>query len=113
MKKEVLEKISSSEEVIAIRRRPQDPPKMSEQIQVKDTVSVIVDINTLYAQANNLGYQLVDSTPRVIYVVLKSGRENVYFLRNKKGILYQENGQWIVEYYDLDKLVRKGIKIKF
>ncbi|HBK70304.1 MAG TPA: hypothetical protein DDZ39_01380 [Flavobacteriaceae bacterium] len=69
--------------------------------------------NVLYAQANALGYQLIDSTPKVIYVLLKSTRKNVYFLRNKKGIVYKENDQWIVEYYDLDTLVKEVVAIKF
>jgi len=67
----------------------------------------------LYAQANTLGYQLVDSTPKVVYVLLKSSKENVYFLRYKKGVVYKENEQWIVEYYDLDKLVKEVVTIKF
>ncbi len=69
--------------------------------------------NRLYAQANALGYQLVDSTPKVVYVLLKSSKPDVYFLRNKKGIVYKENGQWVVEYYDLDKLVKEEVTIKF
>ncbi len=69
--------------------------------------------NLLYAQANALGYQLVDSTPKVVYVLLKSSKEDVYFLRNKKGIIYKENNKWVLEYYELDKLVQKILTIKF
>jgi len=70
-------------------------------------------VNLLYAQENDLGYQLVDSTPKVVYILLKSSKDGVYLLKNKKGIVYKENNKWIVEYYDLDTLVRKTVTIKF
>jgi len=82
------------------------PKETSSQIDV-------LEGNILYAQANPLGYQLVDSTPKVVYVLLKSSQDNIYFLRYKKGIVYKENNQWIVEYYDLDKLVKEVLAIKF
>ena len=58
----------------------------------KDTVetSIAIAKDVLYAQANALGYQLVDRIPKVVYVLLKSTRENVYFLRNKRGTVYKE-----------------------
>ena len=69
--------------------------------------------NLLYAQVNPLGFQLVDSTPKVVYVLLKSTKKDLYFLKNKNGILYKENSYWIIEYYNLDTLVRKNLNIKF
>ncbi len=86
--------------------------KTSVEVPLKEGVAN-VKTNVLYAQANSLGYQLVDSTPKVVYVLLKSTKENVYFLRYKKGVVYKENDQWIVEYYDLDKLVKGFLTIKF
>jgi len=96
-------------------KTPLSPPSkpIYKEEETKKPKTLIADVNTLYAQANGLGYQLVDSTPKVVYVLLKSAREHVYFLRNKRGIVYKENEQWIVEYYDLDTLVRKGLAIKF
>jgi hypothetical protein len=84
-----------------------------EEIQNSDIHTTETPSSLLYAQANTLGYQLVDSTPRVVYVLLKSSRKNTYFLKNKKGIVYQKNKQWIAEYYNHGKLVKKVLAIKF
>ncbi len=84
-----------------------------EEIQNTNTHTTETPSNLLYAQANALGFQLVDSTPKVVYVLLKSSRKNTYFFKNKKGIVYQKNNQWIAEYYDHGKLVKKVLAIKF
>ena len=67
----------------------------------------------LYAQATPIGYQLVDSTPKVVYVLLRSSREDVFILKNRDGILLKSNEKWFVEYYDDDHLIKKELKIKF
>ncbi|MCF6347183.1 MAG: hypothetical protein L3J20_02630 [Flavobacteriaceae bacterium] len=67
----------------------------------------------LYAQANPLGFQLVDSSPKVVYVLLKSSKEDIYFLKNKNGIVFKENKQWFVEYYNGIILVKEELQIKF
>ncbi len=100
--KEVVEEVETLEKEIV------EPKQELQKVEEKMTPSGI-----LYAQANVLGFQLVDSTPKVVYVLLKSSKEDVYFLRNKKGIIYKENNKWVVEYYELDKLVQKTLTIKF
>jgi len=106
---EVISEEAPVTETVHLKTLPSPPSKPI----YKEEETLISDVNTLYAQANGLGYQLVDSTPKVVYVLLESARKHVYFLRNKRGIVYKENEQWIVEYYDLDTLIRKGLTIKF
>lgn len=106
------------EEVAPVEVVEKTAPVKAEIIETKQEIinevkEKEVAINLLYAQANVLGYQLVDSTPKVVYILLKSSKEDVYFLRNKKGIIYKENNKWIVEYYELDRLVKKKLTIKF
>ena len=67
----------------------------------------------LYAQANAQGFQLVDSTPKVVYVLLRSSREDVFILKNRDGILLKSNEKWFVEYYEEDRLIKKEVTIKF
>tara|TARA_R110002073_G_scaffold336208_1_gene530914 strand:- start:49729 stop:50562 length:834 start_codon:yes stop_codon:yes gene_type:complete len=71
------------------------------------------DTNLLYAQANKLGYQLVDSTPSVVFILLKSTNTNLYFLKNKNGVVYKVNEKWYAEFYTNDKLVKQELHIKF
>ncbi len=100
--KEVVEEVAPIEE---IEEEIEDVPFL---IIEKETTE-----NLLYAQVNPLGFQLVDSTPKVVYILLKSTKKDLYFLKNKNGILYKENRHWIIEYYNLGTLVRKNLNIKF
>ena len=67
----------------------------------------------LYAQSNEQGFQLVDSTPIVVYVLLRSSREDVFILKNRNGILLKSNEKWFIEYYEEDRLIKKEVNIKF
>jgi hypothetical protein len=67
----------------------------------------------LYAQPNEKGYQLVDSTPKVVYVLLRSSREDVFILKNRDGILLKSNDKWFIEFYEEDRLIKKEVNIKF
>jgi len=90
------------------------------QVEVIETPQKIIEVkkeevssNLLYAQANAFGYQLVDSTPKVIYVLLKSSKADVYFLKNKSGIIFKDGEKWFVEYYEGTDLVKEELQVKF
>lgn len=92
------------------------PAMGAELIQVDNSdVKVTEDAteDLLYAQSNELGYQLVDSTPKVVYVLLRSSREDVFILKNRDGILLKSNDKWFIEYYEEDRLIKKEVIIKF
>ena len=93
---------------------------VEKDIEVEE-IADVTEVNTtvkgnqylLYAQANPLGYQLVDSSPKVVYILLNSSKKNVYLLRDKNGMVYKEAESWFVEYYKNDELIKKPLKIKF
>lgn len=68
-----------------------------------------------YAQATNIGFQLVDSTPKVRMYLLKSSSDTIFMGKTdtKNGIVYQKEGNWIFEYYENEKLVQEELNIKF
>lgn len=68
--------------------------------------------NMLYAQEIANGYQLVDSTPKVVYIALKSSIKDVYLIRDTNGIIYKNDGVWIAEYYVGGALIQKELNIK-
>lgn len=76
---------------------------------------VIVDNSILYAQPTSTGFQLVDSTPKVVYVLLKTSVKDMYLVsgNNNNGIIYKTNGVWKVDYYNNGKLVSKELNLKF
>ncbi len=72
----------------------------------------ILKPNMLYAQPIENGYQLIDSTPKVVYIIKKTSSENE-FIVTSGGILKKVNGVWILEFYEDNKLQRKQLNIKF
>ncbi len=86
---------------------------LKNEIVVKELTELEASTNLLYAQANPYGFQLVDSTPKVVYILLKTSRADVYILKNKNGILFKKDNQWIAEYYEVNELVKRVLEIKF
>ncbi|UOB16369.1 hypothetical protein [Abyssalbus ytuae] len=81
-----------------------------------DNVSEVVtrvNENTLYAQPVKNGFQLVDTTPKVVYVLQKTSVENVYLIKDKQGTVFFSDGKWIAEYYEGEELKREELNIKF
>ena len=83
------------------------------EVEVKEVTELAVPTNLLYAQPNSYGFQLIDSTPKVVYILLKTGMFEIYILKNKNGILFKKDNQWIAEYYEANKMVKRVLEIKF
>lgn len=72
-----------------------------------------INLETLYAQEKPTGYQLVNTTPTIIFQVLKTNLKDVFIIKGKNGILYKSENRWVAEYYENDRLVLKNYTIKF
>lgn len=83
--------------------------------QLSPSINDSVIPETFYAQPNARGYQLVDSTPRIVLFLMKTSKEDIYIgVRNQiSGVVYVRNNQWIFEYYQDDTLVTEVLRIKF
>lgn len=70
---------------------------------------------TLYAQAIANGYQLIDTTPKIVLTLLKTSAENYYIANgaSANGIVLKKNGDWFFEYYKDGKLISEKLLIKF
>jgi hypothetical protein len=68
---------------------------------------------TLYAQKMKNGYQLINTKPEIVFSILKTNVENVYIIKDKNGILYKKNNNWVAEYLENDELMTKTYQIKF
>lgn len=73
----------------------------------------ITQVDVLYAQPKEYGFQLVNTIPEVVFQVIKTDKENVYILKDKNGILYKNDNKWFVEYYLDGKKVIQQYQIKF
>ncbi len=69
--------------------------------------------NVLYAQVKNNGFQLVDVSPKVVFEILKTTQTNVFVIKDKNGILYKVGANWIAEFYENGRLIKKTYQIKF
>lgn len=71
--------------------------------------------NQLFAQPIANGYQLVDSSPKVILKIYKTSQQDSYTAvsETKNGVVFKRGNDWIFEYYNNDKLVSEKLNIKF
>ena len=85
-------------------------------IPVKTTEAVTNQpAGTLYAQAIPNGYQLIDTTPKIVLTLLKTSAENYFIASNAtaNGIVLKKSEEWFFEYYKDGKLVSEKLLLKF
>lgn len=73
-----------------------------------------LDLNVLYAQATPTGYQLVDSSPKVVFKLNKTSLSTLYtaIKGTIQGVLIQKENQWFFEYYENATLVSEKVMVK-
>lgn len=81
---------------------------VKETVVHKETLktTTVTSETVLYAQPIKNGFQLVDSTPKVVMILLKTGAPNVYIVKGQDASVYQENGKWI-----LSKVTNEGNEV--
>ncbi|MCL6462063.1 MAG: hypothetical protein I4O51_09365 [Flavobacterium micromati] len=87
--------------------------------QVQNTVQTsnvdLKDSNLLYAQATPTGFQLIDSTPKVVMKLMKTSQPNSFIaIRDSvQGSLILQDNHWYFEYYQNDELISEKVAVKF
>lgn len=119
-KEEVVENIETPVPMIEKAEKKQAPEAKTSNnaVSVKEikTVTAIQKAEVsgiLYAQAIENGFQLVDSTPKVLYKFRKSGIVDVFLVENNSAIIYKKGDSWILEYYENNVLKQDVLNIKF
>ncbi|MGW9687240.1 hypothetical protein [Flagellimonas sp. 2504JD1-5] len=89
-------------------------PKESSYIKAPSTGEPLKE-GLLYAQPIENGYQLVDSTPKVVMKLMKTSVDEIFLVNHdgKSGMLTKQDGKWILEYADGGGKKTKELKIKF
>lgn len=79
------------------------------------TPTPVVNEATLFAQPIANGYQLVDSTPKVVLKIYKTSQPDSYTAvgDGKNGVVFKKGNEWFFEHYVNDKLVSEKLNIKF
>jgi hypothetical protein len=73
------------------------------------------DGSVLFAQPIKNGFQLVDSTPKVVLKVYKTTNPSIYLAsrENAQGVLVLKENQWFFEYYEKETLMSEKMTVKF
>lgn len=105
--------ISTTKKTIPIVVSPKvkvNPVKKDAAIK-ESTITEKVEI--LYAQSKEIGFQLVNTSPAIIYQILNTNLKDVFILKGKSGILYKSGDFWIAQYYENGKSQSKKYTINF
>ncbi|SDB66537.1 hypothetical protein SAMN03097699_3255 [Flavobacteriaceae bacterium MAR_2010_188] len=78
--------------------------------EMEDRVDVPSDL--LYAQPIDNGFQIVDTEPKKVMVLYKSGMKDVFIVDGKNAVVYKKDGIWYYDEYN-SKLETKTLNIKF
>lgn len=76
---------------------------------------VQIPSDLLYAQPTENGYQLVDSTPKVVLRLEETSMENVYLTEyaGNNALVFQKEGKWFLEYSENGAKKLMELNIKF
>lgn len=89
-------------------------PIKAESTNEVDKVSSAPDDEELYyAQAVSNGYQLVDSQPKIVMVLLATAAENIFIVKGKNAIVFKEDGFWYYSENNGKLGEKQSMNIKF
>lgn len=77
------------------------------------TTTSVTDSGALFAQPIENGFQLVDTTPKIVMKIFKTSQPDVFMISGQNGMVVRKNGQWFHEFYENDKMVSRPLNIKF
>ena len=105
-------------EVEVVKKPAIETPKVvvlkpKEKKQVKETTVIEGASNILYAQEIENGFQLVDSSPKVLYRIKNTNLKNVFLVEGKNAIVYKKGDDWVIEYYSGSTLKQEALNVKF
>lgn len=91
-----------------------EEPKEAQKMEEQGTGEPISE-GLLYAQPIENGYQLVDSTPKVVLKLEETSVENVFLVNfeDKNGVVFKKDDQWFLEYSENGEKQIQKLQIKF
>lgn len=67
----------------------------------------------LYAQPIEGGFQVVDTEPKTVMVLLRSGLDGHFIVKGKDAVVYKKGSSWILAEHNGKTLITKEIQLKF
>jgi hypothetical protein len=105
--------ISKKEIIPVVKEKKVDLiPDVKTELNKEKTV-VFKSVEFLYSQPKNNGFQLVNTKPEVVFVILKTNVKDFFIIKDKNGIIYKVGENWVAEYYENNQLITIQYQIKF
>ncbi|MEY8848154.1 hypothetical protein AB9K26_05035 [Psychroserpens sp. XS_ASV72] len=89
------------------------PSKKSVDVQDTTNEVKLPSDGLLYAQATETGYQVVDSSPKVVMMLLSTPKENLFMVKDQNAVVFKSDGMWYLSENKDGSVVTKPIEIKF
>ncbi len=108
--------INAPAEVSNSRTMPDNESVVAQKPQAVAIENIKVSKGVYYAQAIENGYQLVDSSPKIVMKMFTTSKPNIYLgedTNGNSGLVYSENGAWFFEYYQGNQFMKNNLQIKF
>lgn len=80
---------------------------------ISQSIDLKADAKLLYAQPIDKGFQVVDSTPKVVMILLETPKENIFIVKDQNAMVYKEDGFWYISKYEGETSSLERLSIKF
>lgn len=100
------EKSVKKDEIKAVIKTPSN-------VKIEEVTKTEVDSKVLYAQPISNGFQVVDSTPKVVMILLETPKQNTFIVKDQNAIVYKEDGFWYMSKNDGVSTSLETLNIKF
>lgn len=114
-KEHVVEQKSTTEEQVYKSVEPKPTNIVKATGNEVPTNTSVASSDLLYAQPIDNGFQLVDSSPKVVLKLEETSMENVFLTEfgGNNAVVFKKDGQWLLEYSENGEKVQKELNIKF
>ncbi|MFD1160838.1 MULTISPECIES: hypothetical protein [Hwangdonia] len=116
--KEEIQSLKNKKEEVAEVAGPKTEVEEIVEVPVKETKTMPKTViegtsNILYAQETPDGFQLVDSSPKVVYRMNRTNLKDVFVVEGIDGIIYKKDNTWFLDHYYGATLTQEELNIKF
>ena len=84
-----------------------------ETVAPKQEFKTVKVSNVLYAQEIDNGFQVVDSTPKVVMILLSTPKQDAFIVKGRDAIVYKEDGFWYLSENNGGTTTTNTLNIKF
>ncbi|MEZ4803814.1 MAG: hypothetical protein R2797_13655 [Gelidibacter sp.] len=114
LKEEKKEEVAVTQPMAEIKKIEETKVEsMPKETMATKTETKVSKSEVLYAQSIENGFQVVDSTPKVIMILYPTGAKDVFTVKDKNAIVFKKGEQWIYSENDGKEVKETPINIKF